>query len=363
MQKGPSALSTAIQGSLLIRMNLRFQVPRDNLHSVFKQNGVMKSLADRILKALDRVCDPLGSRIAMKVDALRKDARQKKASASKTTKSPSSSPTKTTKSSPPKTTKSASSSPSKPAKSSSPSKNPYKSLRWTTILNSSPAQTSLQKRKAASVESQPDGEESLVSSNSPSQKQRLDTMDVSNDEEIPATPNWAGKKRTLDALSTIASGSSDENMPADLFQQSPLKTTPSSPSASSESPSKKRRLDNSSMTTSVSSDDGELSDCTSQHTRSTMPSPSTSDTLPRITTSPYRLRQAVFDESDEEMDDDDEPEERFRPVFLDHQQWYQRDPRIAQEWEEAEKQKQKWDKLYGHPFEKYQSKCCEPGLE
>ncbi|KDQ25704.1 hypothetical protein PLEOSDRAFT_1106608 [Pleurotus ostreatus PC15] len=44
---------------------------------------------------------------------------------------------------------------------------------------------------------------------------------------------------------------------------------------------------------------------------------------------------------------------RFRPVFLDHKQWYRRDPRMARIWRTAEAHKEAMTKLYGHPFEEY----------
>ncbi|KAF9493626.1 hypothetical protein BDN71DRAFT_1450119 [Pleurotus eryngii] len=44
---------------------------------------------------------------------------------------------------------------------------------------------------------------------------------------------------------------------------------------------------------------------------------------------------------------------RFRPVFLDHKQWYRRDPRMARIWRTAEAHKEAMTKLYGHPFQEY----------
>lgn len=75
----------------------------------------------------------------------------------------------------------------------------------------------------------------------------------------------------------------------------------------------------------------------------------------------YRVSDQNRHHSDA-MDVDYEPEvedneprlpKRFRPVFLDYKQWYQRDPRIEQEWKEAEKHKGNMLTLYPHPFEKY----------
>ncbi|KAF4590219.1 hypothetical protein EYR40_009384 [Pleurotus pulmonarius] len=44
---------------------------------------------------------------------------------------------------------------------------------------------------------------------------------------------------------------------------------------------------------------------------------------------------------------------RFRPIFLDHKQWYRRDPRMARIWRTAEAHRETMAKLYGHPFEHY----------
>ncbi|KAF4577244.1 hypothetical protein EYR36_005231 [Pleurotus pulmonarius] len=48
---------------------------------------------------------------------------------------------------------------------------------------------------------------------------------------------------------------------------------------------------------------------------------------------------------------------RFRPVFLDHKQWYKRDPRLTRIWRTAEEHKESMEKLYGHPFEQYRSQA------
>jgi cell pole-organizing protein PopZ len=44
---------------------------------------------------------------------------------------------------------------------------------------------------------------------------------------------------------------------------------------------------------------------------------------------------------------------RFRPVFLDQQQWCSRDPRLAKIWDAAIEHRTQMMELYTHPFEQY----------
>ncbi|KAF5377882.1 hypothetical protein D9615_006679 [Tricholomella constricta] len=42
---------------------------------------------------------------------------------------------------------------------------------------------------------------------------------------------------------------------------------------------------------------------------------------------------------------------RFRPVYLDHKQWYGVDKRVKRIWKQAEQHRERMVELYGHPFE------------
>jgi hypothetical protein len=52
----------------------------------------------------------------------------------------------------------------------------------------------------------------------------------------------------------------------------------------------------------------------------------------------------------EESDEAELPRRRFRPVYLDHKQWYSRDSRLNRIWRQGEKHKQNMVELYGHPL-------------
>jgi hypothetical protein len=76
--------------------------------------------------------------------------------------------------------------------------------------------------------------------------------------------------------------------------------------------------------------------------------------------------QHTMDVDDEHVHDDWaaslRPNRRFRPVFLDYQQWFSRDSQLEREWNAAEAHKRKMIALYGHPFGPYQQvESC--GLE
>jgi hypothetical protein len=57
--------------------------------------------------------------------------------------------------------------------------------------------------------------------------------------------------------------------------------------------------------------------------------------------------------SSDESEDEIPPPRRFRPVYLDHKQWFSRDPRLNRIWKQAEKQKRDMVQLHGHPFEEF----------
>ncbi|KAF8840461.1 hypothetical protein BDN67DRAFT_996764 [Paxillus ammoniavirescens] len=47
------------------------------------------------------------------------------------------------------------------------------------------------------------------------------------------------------------------------------------------------------------------------------------------------------------------PRRRFRPVFLEQQQWCARDPKVERMWAEAATHQDKMIEIHGHPFERY----------
>jgi hypothetical protein len=59
----------------------------------------------------------------------------------------------------------------------------------------------------------------------------------------------------------------------------------------------------------------------------------------------------LFSDPDEINDAEPPPPRRFRPVYLDHKQWYSRDNRLNRVWKQGEKRKQNMVELYGHPLE------------
>ncbi|TFK32390.1 hypothetical protein BDQ12DRAFT_716406 [Crucibulum laeve] len=61
----------------------------------------------------------------------------------------------------------------------------------------------------------------------------------------------------------------------------------------------------------------------------------------------------------EEEEEDVPPPRRFRPVYLDHEQWGSRDPRITRLWRQGERHKKAMVDLYGHPFARYHPKVAE----
>jgi len=66
--------------------------------------------------------------------------------------------------------------------------------------------------------------------------------------------------------------------------------------------------------------------------------------------------------SDEEEEEDELlPPRRFRPVFLDHKQWYGRDPRLDRMWRRGEIHKRGVMELYEHPLEQYRAVANEEG--
>jgi hypothetical protein len=60
-------------------------------------------------------------------------------------------------------------------------------------------------------------------------------------------------------------------------------------------------------------------------------------------------------EVDEQRAEPAEPHvrKRFRPVFLDQQQWRSRDPKLAKIWDAAVEHRTRMMELYPHPFEQY----------
>ncbi|KAG1823777.1 uncharacterized protein BJ212DRAFT_1326654 [Suillus subaureus] len=92
---------------------------------------------------------------------------------------------------------------------------------------------------------------------------------------------------------------------------------------------------------------------TSSGSHSPFPGPST----PRHTRS-YPSRPAeelAAMEVDEQRSEHAEPpvRKRFRPVFLDQQQWCSRDPKLAKIWDAAVEHRTQMMGLYAHPFEQY----------
>ncbi|KAF8229640.1 hypothetical protein L208DRAFT_1401791 [Tricholoma matsutake] len=66
----------------------------------------------------------------------------------------------------------------------------------------------------------------------------------------------------------------------------------------------------------------------------------------------------LFSDPDE-IDDTERslPPRRFRPVYLDHKQWYARDSRLDKIWMQSKKRKQNMVQLYGHPLESLRGAC------
>jgi hypothetical protein len=60
-------------------------------------------------------------------------------------------------------------------------------------------------------------------------------------------------------------------------------------------------------------------------------------------------------EVDEQRAEPAEPpvRKRFRPVFLDQQQWRSRDSKLAKIWDAAVEHRTRMMELYPHPFEQY----------
>lgn len=54
-------------------------------------------------------------------------------------------------------------------------------------------------------------------------------------------------------------------------------------------------------------------------------------------TLPFSSEKDSLEEDEEYEEDERIPPARFRPVFLDQKQWYQRDYRIERLWKDAEK--------------------------
>jgi len=74
-----------------------------------------------------------------------------------------------------------------------------------------------------------------------------------------------------------------------------------------------------------------------------------------------RTHSSKFADEANAMEVDEEPMEsvelpvrkRFRPVFLDQQQWHSQDPKLAKIWDAAIEHRTKMMGLYPHPFERY----------
>lgn len=73
---------------------------------------------------------------------------------------------------------------------------------------------------------------------------------------------------------------------------------------------------------------------------------------------------AVDSPSSSDEDEEETPlPRRFRPVNIDHKQWFSRDPRLSRIWKQAEKRKRDLVQLRGHPFEQYRPQSASLGLE
>ncbi|OJA15760.1 hypothetical protein AZE42_05344 [Rhizopogon vesiculosus] len=86
---------------------------------------------------------------------------------------------------------------------------------------------------------------------------------------------------------------------------------------------------------------------------SPMPGPST----PRRTRThpPRPAEEPDAMEADEQRVETAEPpvRKRFRPVFLDQQQWCSQDPKLVKIWDDAVEHRTQMMRLYTHPFEQY----------
>lgn len=84
---------------------------------------------------------------------------------------------------------------------------------------------------------------------------------------------------------------------------------------------------------------------TRAHT-ATLAEPAAMDVDVAVDRVPSPIFSAVEDE-----EEDEEPPMRFRPVFLDHEQWNRRDPRLEVGRKRAEAYGRAMVERYGHPFE------------
>ena len=264
-------------------------------------------------------------------------------------------------------------SPSKKRTLSSPAKSPSKSL--TSSQRSSPSKTPTRKRNisfasptAADEDSGPKSELCPLYIRSMCDESCI--WLANDDDEYSASPN---------------------HVAAEAIIHGPIKRKTAGRTALPESPTKKRKLASPSkestrtsprlpfpsvsVSSSPSRNPGAMRDDFDGHiaseteaeeglfspTSPSKPGPST----PRSKRDSSRHQssyQATVDENAMEVDTKSpyaqplgEPlrSRRFRPVFLDHKQWFGRDPRVEREWELAEAHKQSMIGLYGHPFEKY----------
>ncbi|KAG1729565.1 hypothetical protein EDB19DRAFT_1938373 [Suillus lakei] len=92
---------------------------------------------------------------------------------------------------------------------------------------------------------------------------------------------------------------------------------------------------------------------TSSGSHSPLPGPSTPR---RMRSHPSRVtEESAAMEVDEQRAEPAEPpvRKRFRPVFLDQQQWCSRDPKLASIWDAAVEHRTGMMKLFAHPFEQW----------
>ncbi|KAH9950654.1 hypothetical protein B0H21DRAFT_785059, partial [Amylocystis lapponica] len=181
----------------------------------------------------------------------------------------------------------------------SPTKSPRKSALRGTDTMSSPSKTPTHKRKVAFSDG-PDSSD----------------MDMDMDTDSAAATPSKRPKLT----------SPTKPSPAPAYYRSPAKPRafPSAPAASSS----RTTLD---LLRPAEEDAGEDSDDIDAHfpaIPSTPSTPASSDTSARSTPRSMTRRAVARDEPLRPR--------RFRPVFLEHKQWLQRDPRIEREWKAAE---------------------------
>ncbi|KAH7905447.1 hypothetical protein BJ138DRAFT_1164751 [Hygrophoropsis aurantiaca] len=182
-------------------------------------------------------------------------------------------------------------------------------------------------------------------------------------ELTPSKPT--GQKRVIIARSRAQDFDDDTSFPDTPTKKRKLDSP--SKSITSSSPRKRTAVDTPSSTTSyhlamngVNGASGNREESLSSKIAppsfmSPIPGPST----PRKTRNHSTL--PVEKSGDRDLEETDNAREqllprRFRPIFLEQQQWCNRDPKIQHIWKQADEHKSQMMALYGHPFERFRAR-------